>query len=161
MERSFKEALRKVNQIMKVTKKAINFVLSIIIVFALMLSFATTIKADSYFDTWYGAIPWKEEAIRLDSFVVFLLRNPEAKAYIAFYVGEKESYEEVKSRISRAAKHMVKTRKLDKKRLVIVYAGRRQNTTIILHYRHKDLPPPEFGFSKNKIVSSEFKYLND
>jgi hypothetical protein len=146
-------------EIMRVTRQIINFVLSIAVVVCLMPCFVITARANAYFDTWYQAMTRAEEEVRLDNFIVFLIRNPEATAYIGFSVGEKESYEKVKSRISRAVKHVVQTRKFDKKRLVIVYTGREKDTTIILHYKHKDLPPPEFGFSKNKIVNSEFKSL--
>lgn len=146
---------------MRIAKQIFIFTLSVAVIFSSVSDSVMTARAEGYYDTWYGKISWKTETSRLDSFLVILHQNPGTIGYIAFQVGERDSYEKVKSRINRAVKYMVEYRKFDKNRLVVVYAGKRETTTTILDIKSRDLPTPIFGIPENKIISSEFKSLND
>jgi hypothetical protein len=103
---------------------------------------AESAKADQYFAS-YGAISWEDEKTYLDSFAVALSQNPETVGYIGFYLSEKDSYKKIKARIDQAKLYLINYRRIEKKRIVIVYLGKgRNNTMTILQPIDKDSPVP-------------------
>ncbi len=107
-------------------------------------------KAQEPFDRYHTFKPWKDEIFDLDNFAIFLRKNPETIGYIAFYVGDKDSCSQVKARIDKSKKYLIEHRKIDKRRIVVIYAGRLTNfSTTILQPIIKDLPPP-YSDSSNR-----------
>lgn len=103
------------------------------------------VRADGFFDSYYGEISWEEEQFHLDNFSIYLKQNPNSIGYIAFFVGKKENLKTVKKRIERARKYLIEFRNIPQNQIVIVNAGRDKKTKIILHPVSKDSPPPYFG----------------
>jgi hypothetical protein len=159
MAPSFKEILWSVKQMRINKQRLISFLLIIATAFS-MTSFPKTVEADDYYDS-YGNILWEDEILHLDNFSVYLQQDANAIGYIAFLVGKGDSYKKIKTRIDRAVRYLTKDRKLNKARLVIIYAGNNDETKTILQPYDKNLSAPKFSSSKDKIVTSEFKSLND
>lgn len=101
------------------------------------------VRADQWFDS-YGKLPWAEERLRLDNFAMFLRQNRDTIGYIAFYVGDCDSESDINTRVQRAKDYLVRDRKIDKVRIVVIHAGERKETKIVLHPVLKTLPPPSF-----------------
>lgn len=102
-----------------------------------------TITIDGWFDS-YGLIPWEEERLHLDNFAIYLERNSDSNGYIAFYVGEKDEAKEIEKRTARATNYLICERKIAKNRIIVVNAGKRQETKIVLQPVSKDKPTPDF-----------------
>src|SRR5215213_7514466 len=134
----------------------ISFSIIAITVFSLP-GFVKTVKAQRHHFDSYGDISRKEERIILDNYYVYLRQQTDSIAYIAFYVGKKDTYEKAKARINRVINHLTKVRALEKERIVIIYAGKWGTTRIMLEAIGKEFPVPKFGLNENKIVTSEFK----
>lgn len=100
-------------------------------------------SADEWFDI-YGEISWKNEKLHLDNFAIYLNRNPDMQGYIAFYAGKKARLLDVKKRVARAKEYLIHNLKVDRRRISVVYAGRRKETRFALQPVEKSLPPPVF-----------------
>ena len=145
---------------MKNIKQSLSLFLLVVAGIFSILNLSIPVAADSYFDS-YGNLPWKYEIGRLDNFSIYLRENAETVGYIIFYVGEKDSYKKVNQRINRSVKYLSEYGKFDKSRIVVVYAGRKENTQFILQPYDKDSPLPKKNFPEGKIINSEIKSLNN
>jgi hypothetical protein len=119
--------------------KTICLLLSIILV--LGFSQLDTVIADQMFDS-YGNISWKEEQARLGNFAIHLDRNPEAIGYIGYYIGKKDKLKKVKSRAERARDFLISKFNIKASRIIVINAGRNEETRIMLQPVPKDMPPP-------------------
>lgn len=144
---------------MKNTVRLLSLFLLVGLVFSSMLNLSTSAQAYLHFDV-YENLSLESELGRLDNFSIALRRNPEMLGYIVFYVGQRDSYKRVKRRIERGVNHLVGFRKFDRKRLVIVYAGRRDRTMTILQEYEKNSPLLKEFFPEGKIINYQFKALN-
>jgi hypothetical protein len=100
------------------------------------------VNAQEPFDTYYGRTTRIQELAALDNLAIFLRRNLDTVAYIAFHVGEKDKFKKVKKRAERAKKWLVSEREIDASRIIIVNGGKLTETTFILQPMDKDKPPP-------------------
>ena len=99
---------------------------------------------DGWYDA-YGEIPWKEEALRLDSFAFDLRRHPNYLGYVAIYAGKNESADRVKARTARSKDHLVAKRNIEEGRIIMINAGRKDKRWTILQPVDKNTPAPDFG----------------
>ena len=129
-----------------------NSIIAALLIFAFVVSFSqlnliNSVRADSsvdsYFDS-YSNISWEDEKARLENFASRLILDPKMIGYIAFYIGKKESSKGYKSRINRVRKYLIGFRKIEKRRIVIIDAGKREESFTILQPIDKDSPKPEF-----------------
>lgn len=96
-----------------------------------------------WFDS-YGAISWNEEKLHLDNFAYHLKQNPDQIGYLLYYVGKGNAKTRVTQRCMQARRFLTKVRKIEAARIVIIYAGRSDETKFVLQPISKDLPPPRF-----------------
>lgn len=101
-------------------------------------------RADQWFDS-YGKLPWAEEKLHLDNFAMHLKHNPDMTGYVAFYVGKNDNEADIQKRVDRAKKYLSHGRtKIDKERIIVVNAGKREETRTVLQPVLKANPPPNF-----------------
>lgn len=135
------------------------FMMKTLMIF-MLVCLPISVAADGHFDS-YLKLPWKYEMARLDNFAIYLRQNPERVGYIVFLVGEKDSYKKVKARINRSVKYLIEYHKYDKNKLTVIYAGKLENTMTILQPDDKDGSHLKSDFPDGKIISSDFKVLNE
>jgi hypothetical protein len=100
--------------------------------------------ADQWFDS-YGKVPWAEEKLHLDNFAMHLKDNPDMIGYVAFYVGKNDKEANTQKRVVRAKNYLLHGRtKIDKERIIVVNAGKREETRTVLQPVLKANPPPSF-----------------
>lgn len=110
----------------------------------LLWQYPQTLYADEYFRVYYGKLSWEDEKAHLNNYAFRLLNSPEMIGYMGFFVGKKETYKNVQSRMNRAKNYLQSRFKIPKSRIVIIYAGRDEETKVILHLVPKDKPRPTF-----------------
>ncbi len=121
-------------------------ILIVFLLFLLTVGFPNLTLADGYFDEYKSNISWNEQRAHLDSFAIFLEKNPKLKGYIAFYIGEKDSLKKMNSRIDRSIKYLVQNFKIEKNRIIVINAGKqkRERSSIVLQPVDENFPPPNF-----------------
>lgn len=110
------------------------------------LSLVTPVYAQEWFDSYDPNISLERQIGSLDNFAIALQKNPEMLGYVAFYVGGKDSVKKIRARINIVRRYLIQTRKIDKKRIVIIYAGKFDTSWMVLQPSPRDKPPPKFGF---------------
>ena len=98
---------------------------------------------DQYFAS-YGNISWKKEQVYLYNFALSLERESDLIGYIAFFVGTRDNPKKVMKRIKRAEEFLISKHKIDASRIIIINAGRKEETKIILQPVSKYVPRPTF-----------------
>jgi hypothetical protein len=88
---------------------------------------ATSALPTEWFDQ-YGQISWAQERIRLDNFAYYLSQNPEMIGYVAVIQGKRESNFHLQRRITRLRGHLVRSRNVDPKNLVIIRVATKKNS---------------------------------
>jgi hypothetical protein len=124
-----------------------NKLLPFILLIILTVSFPGKILATSYFDQYFGNIPWYEEKARLDNLALELKREPDFIGYIGFRIGLKENRQKINSRIARMKKYLVSNLKIKESRIVFViskFPSEVKETVIVLQPLTKKTPPPVF-----------------
>jgi hypothetical protein len=124
--------------ILKFSKRSL-----IVLAFLLTLDAMASKSVDEWFDS-YGKLPWEEERLHLDNFAIYLKRNPEMVGYLAYYVGDDSSEAEMEARIGRAKEYLICEFKIDKKRIIVVKAEKREKTKVVLQPVSKEKRPPDF-----------------
>jgi len=123
-----------------------SVILTTFLLFLLTLGFPKPILADEVFDRYESNISWNEQRAHLDNFAYHLQTNVKDVGYIVFYMGEKDSLKKLKSRVDRSIKYLIQNGKIEKRRLIIIKAVRKQGKSdIILQPVSKNLPPPNFN----------------
>jgi hypothetical protein len=65
--------------------------------------------------------------------------------YVAFYVGKNDKESDIQKRVIRAKNYLLHGRtKIGKERIVVVNAGKREETRTVLQPVLKTKPPPNF-----------------
>ena len=90
----------------------------------------------------YGAIRFEDEKARLDNFAIEVMNWPQAVGYVVGYDGRRPRRGEALRRIERAKRYLVTVRGIDASRVVLIEGGYREELTVELKIRSKDLPPP-------------------
>lgn len=122
-----------------------NIIITIIFFLLLLtVSSPNTVLADEYFDRYETNLSWNEQKALLGNFAIHLQKNPEYIGYIAFYVGEKDSLKKIQSLINKSVKFLTESMKIKKSRIVLINAGKREDSEIILQPVSKNYPPPRF-----------------
>ena len=116
---------------------------SVLVVLASIFFAVRPVTATEYFDT-YGLIPWEEERGRLDNFAIALGGEKDIIGYIAFYPGEGKDPADIENSLEKSIEYLVCRRNISEDRLVLVNAGERDSTTIVLQLWPKDMKAP-FG----------------
>jgi len=93
------------------------------------------------FDT-YSNIPFGDERARLDNFSILLREQRQMKGYIVVYASRSFPSIRAKRRAQRASDYLTKVRRLDPKRIGIVYGGYREQFEIELYILPADIGPP-------------------
>ncbi|HEX7313401.1 MAG TPA: hypothetical protein VF297_05745 [Pyrinomonadaceae bacterium] len=91
----------------------------------------------------YGNIKFEDEKARLDNFAIELLNSPEFVGYIVGYGGRRSRRGEAARRIARAKRYIVTVRGVPAERIVTIDGGYREDLTVELRLRVKEMQPPE------------------
>jgi hypothetical protein len=91
----------------------------------------------------YGVVPAKDEEERLDNFMVELLNDPTAQAYVFAYGGRASKPGDAQKAATRVKEYLVTKRGLDAARAFVTDAGFREEPTIELWLVPAGAIPPE------------------
>ncbi len=129
-------------------KISVKFLLLVFLSGFAQLGLLRSVLSQDVFDSYKSNISWINERVHLDNFAIELRKSPEMVGYIAFYTNEKTSLKKIKARINRARRYLINYRKVEEKRIVIIYAGDGPSR-VVLQPLDKNEPRPNFGSSKN------------
>jgi hypothetical protein len=90
----------------------------------------------------YSDIPYLDEKARLDNFAAYLQQEPEAQGYIIAYAGQRAHAGEAQARAQRAKNYLLRERRIQAKRLVIIDGGHRHNPTVELYLTMPGMSTP-------------------
>jgi hypothetical protein len=124
-----------------------NKFLSFVFIVILTISTPNKIFATSYFDTYFGNIPWYEEKAHLYALAIELKREPDTIGYIAFRLGTSDNRKKINARINRIKKHLFSKYGFNAKRIVFAISdtpSQGKETMIILQPILKDTSPLSF-----------------
>lgn len=93
------------------------------------------------FDT-FGDTPTIDKEARLDNFAATLWSDPGSKGYVIVYAGRRARVDEGKTEAERAREYLVVKRKVDKRRIIALDGGYRENLETDLYIVPSDLPAP-------------------
>ena len=96
-----------------------------------------------WFDS-YTYVTSEQEKFHLDNFAYYLKKSPELTGYICYFVGKDTRYKKINQRAFKAKKYLMKEYGLQKSRIILVYGGKRAETTFILQPKIFSDPPPKF-----------------
>ena len=126
---------------------------SMTVVFLTIISFGvfptlsqTGSQVQEPFETYSHEISWKREKFYLDDFSIHLKQFPDTIGYIGFFVGDGDTLQKVRKRIDRAKRYLITKRKIDEQRIVVVYAGKLDNSRTAFYLIKKNSPPPDFAY---------------
>jgi hypothetical protein len=91
----------------------------------------------------YGDISFEDEEARLDNFAVELQNWPQGRGYIVAYGGRRGRRGEARKRAERAKNYLTTVRGIPASQVVIIDGGYREDFSIALKLRSKDMPPPQ------------------
>jgi hypothetical protein len=91
----------------------------------------------------YGNIRWSDEKARLDNLGIELQNDPAAVGYIVGYGGRRSLRSEAARRIERAKRYLTSVRGIPSEHLVTIDGGYREELTVELWARPKEVLPPE------------------
>ena len=91
----------------------------------------------------YSDIPWPDEIGRLDNFAIHLLQQPMTKAYIMVYAGLRSGTRDARVRAQRAKNYLIKKRRIDAKRILLLDGGRREELQVELYVLPPNVSPPK------------------
>lgn len=112
----------------------------------------------------YGNINFNNEKVRLDNFAIQLQKEANLKGYIIAYGGQRSYAGQAQARAERAKNYLVKTRRINAKRIVAVDGGYREKFEVELYLLPQDLaapiPSPTITLNKVHIIKkSKGPYL--
>ena len=107
-------------------------------------STAAELRDGHPFDTYAHKIKWRTETLLLDNLAYYLKRFPTNVAYIAYWIGDKNSPVKTRARAERARKYLVSIRQADGSRIIVTCAGTLDNSRTSIYMYKKGEPPPEF-----------------
>lgn len=81
----------------------------------------------------YSNISSKDEMLRLDDLALTLRQEPDMGAYIVVYAGPRLNASEARSRLSRVRAYLVGVNKIDGRRIVTKFGGRRRKAAVELY----------------------------
>lgn len=90
----------------------------------------------------YQKLSFEDEKARLDNFAILLQNEPGSIGYVIVYAGRHAHINEAKAVGERTKHYLVKTRKINKKRVIAIDGGHREQLTTELYLQGRDLPPP-------------------
>ena len=93
----------------------------------------------------YGDINWQDEKARLDNFAIQIINSPDARGSIMTSAGNPTYRGEAQYRLQRAKNYLVKVRRIDPARLIMIDGGYRSEltTTLRLVYNDETVPSPD------------------
>lgn len=90
----------------------------------------------------YQNLPFEDEKARLDNFAIQLQSELDSVGYIIVYAGQRARIGEAKEIGERAKRYLVKTRKINARRVITIDGGHREELTTELYVQGRGLPPP-------------------
>jgi hypothetical protein len=90
----------------------------------------------------YEKLSFEDEKARLDDFAILLQNEPNSVGYVIVYAGPRARINEAKEVGERAKRYLIKTRKINSKRVITIDGGHREQFTTELYLQGRDLPPP-------------------
>ena len=90
----------------------------------------------------YNKLSFEDEKARLDNFAIQLQNEPDSVGYVIVYAGRRARINEAKEVGERAKRYLIKTRKINRKRVITIDGGHREQLTTELYLQGRDLPPP-------------------
>lgn len=90
----------------------------------------------------YEKLSFEDEKARLDNFAIPLQHEPSFIGYVIVYAGRHAHINEAREVGERTKRYLVKTRKIDKKRVITIDGGHREQLTTELYLQGRGLPRP-------------------
>ena len=90
----------------------------------------------------YQDLPFEDEKARLDNFAIQLQSEPDSVGYVIVYAGRRARINEAKEVGKRAKSYLIKTRKINARRVITVDGEHREQLTTELYLQARDLSPP-------------------
>jgi hypothetical protein len=90
----------------------------------------------------YGNISFEDEKARLDNFAISLMESADMVGYLVAYGGRRARRGEARRRAERAKRYVTQVRGVPASRVVTIDGGHREDLTVELRLRPKDVPPP-------------------
>src|ERR1044072_1333781 len=90
----------------------------------------------------YAELSLEDEKARLDNFAILLQNEPDSVGYVIVYAGHGARINEAKEVGERAKRYLIKTRKINRKRVITIDGGHREQLTTELYLQRRGLPPP-------------------
>jgi len=119
-----------------------SFIIFLLIIGQITVSVNARV-VDQLFDE-YGKVSWTVEKVHLTEFEGFLARNPEMIGYIIFNWSTKHERVEMRRRVNRAKTYLLKRKRVDPSRLIIIQGKKQTQPRTILQPVKRGLPPPDF-----------------
>jgi len=119
----------------------VRFTALTVFIFFVWANFPGSASADQWFDS-YGKISWGEEKSRLDNFALYLKQNPDMNGYIGYWTGPSDRSARVRSSDVRARNYLVRDRRIERDRIIVVDVGRKDETQFVLQPVNKNLGSP-------------------
>jgi hypothetical protein len=105
----------------------------------------------------YEKLPFEDEKARLDNFAIQLQNEPDSVGYVIVYAGRRARINEAKEAAERTKRYLIKTHKINRKRVVTIDGGHREQLTTELYLQGRDLPPPPVSPT---VKRSEVEIIN-
>ncbi len=119
-----------------------NFIRSSVI--GLMIIFPVS-GQERWFDSYsLASVTQQQERYHLDDFAYYLLKDSTLRGYVAYFVGKGDSRKVIQRRAERNRIYLQTEFRLEKSRIVLVYAGRADETKFILQPLDRISAPPDF-----------------
>ena len=90
----------------------------------------------------YQKLSFEDEKARLDNFAIQLQNEPDSIGYVIVYAGRRAHINEAREVGERTKRYLVKTRKINRKRVITIDGGHREQLSTELYLQGRDLPPP-------------------
>jgi hypothetical protein len=106
----------------------------------------------------YSNIPFTDEKARLDNLAIHLLQEPEMNGYIIAYAGRRSRAGAAQARADRAKKYLVNKRGIERRRVVTIDGGYREDLEVELYALPRGVsapsPNPTVDASEVQIIKS-------
>ena len=98
------------------------------------------------FDVYPHVISWDREILNLNNLSIYMRDSPNTIAYLGYWVGEGDTVEKVRKRVQKAKQYLISRRKVGAARIVLVCAGRSENSSTSIYVATKGAPGPKFAY---------------
>jgi hypothetical protein len=98
------------------------------------------------FDVYPHVISWNREILNLNNLSIYMRDSPNTIAYLGYWIGEGDTVAKARKRAERAKRYLVSRRKVAAARIVLICAGRSENSSTSIYVATKGTPGPKFAY---------------